>query len=129
MFDRFDEKLMVGFITWGNDDGEELETRFPVKFVVCDRCSGKGKHCNPNIDGNGLTREDFERDPDFKEDYFSGVYDVECEECHGQRVVPEIAIEEAQFTAEQRGAFEFVCERARMNAEDSRTMRMEQGGW
>ena len=32
--------------------------------------------------------EDFDRDPDFEEDYFRGVHDVGCYECDGQRVVP-----------------------------------------
>jgi hypothetical protein len=54
---------------------------------VCERCRGEGSHVNPNIDGHGLSQEDFDEDPDFKENYMSGVYDVQCEECKGLRVV------------------------------------------
>ena len=61
-----------------------------MKYAVCPRCEGRGSHVNPAVDGNGLTAEDFdELGDDFREGYFSGVYDVECSECHGQRVVPQ----------------------------------------
>ena len=59
-------------------------------FGVCPLCEGKGKHVNPSIDSCGLSREDFDNDPQFEEDYFSGAYDVECYECEGARVVPVI---------------------------------------
>ena len=55
--------------------------------MVCPRCSGEGKIVNPAIDGNGLSREDFDEDPDFREDYMSGLYDVVCPECNGRNVV------------------------------------------
>lgn len=59
-----------------------------AKFEICPRCQGEGKHVNPSIDGNGLSSEYFdEMGDDFREDYFSGVYDVTCHECNGQRVV------------------------------------------
>ena len=63
---------------------------FPCKFEVCPTCEGKGKHVNPNIDRNGLSAEDFDQDPDFQDAYMSGRYDVQCYECHGDRVVPEV---------------------------------------
>jgi hypothetical protein len=66
--------------------GDLVETVIPSKFEVCGRCEGRGTHCNPAIDGNGLSREDFDQDPDFEEAYFRGDYDVLCEECHGNRV-------------------------------------------
>ena len=67
---------------------DELKNFFGKhKFEVCPRCNGEGKHVNPAIDSHGLSREDFDADPDFEEDYFSGVYDVECYECKGLRVV------------------------------------------
>lgn len=78
---KFSEKHMTAFF-------ETEDETFPVKmvFVVCDLCNGKGKHVNPSIDAHGLSREDFDEDPDFAEDYFSGVYDVPCAQCHGRRV-------------------------------------------
>ncbi len=60
----------------------------PAKYEVCTRCHGTGSHVNPNVDGNGLSRDDMdELGPEFFEDYMSGVYDVRCEECDGDRVV------------------------------------------
>ncbi len=73
-------------------DGDEVITRkrLPCKFITCYSCDGKGKHVNPDIDSHGLTEEDFERDPQFREDYFKGRYDVTCYNCAGKRVIPAI---------------------------------------
>lgn len=58
------------------------------KFEVCPICRGRGNYVNPSIDSDGLTSADFEEAGDeFREDYLSGVYDVQCECCEGQRVV------------------------------------------
>lgn len=73
--------------TYETDDGAEIEAAIPAKYEVCPLCQGRGKHVNPNIDSHGITPEEFAEDPDFKEDYFKGVYDVVCEECDGLRVV------------------------------------------
>lgn len=71
------------------ETGGLVEHQLPAKFEVCHRCEGRGTHTNPSIDGNGLTAEDFEEaGPDFKDDYLSGVYDVPCELCKGERVIP-----------------------------------------
>jgi hypothetical protein len=75
---------------------EFLNILLPAKRVVCPRCDGSGTHVNPSIDGNGLTAEDFVEDPDFRESYFSGVYDVRCERCDGNNVVDEIDEEECR---------------------------------
>ena len=85
---EFDEKAMT--LSYETVDKEGEFTVFTVKaiYVVCPLCDGKGRHVNPSIDSQGLTREDFDDDPDFREDYFSGMYDQECNECHGKRVVP-----------------------------------------
>ena len=56
----------------------------PAVYEVCETCGGKGKHVNPAIDGHGISAEEMHEDPDFAEDYFSGVYDVPCEECGGR---------------------------------------------
>lgn len=73
-----------------DEDGNDIELNVPVAFEVCPTCQGKGKHVNPSIDCDGLSREDFDEDPDFRELYFSGAYDVACYECDGMRVVPVI---------------------------------------
>ena len=68
-------------------DIEFTDIRLPAKCIVCPRCGGQGKHVNPAIDGQGLSQEDFDQDPDFAEGYFSGRYDVRCEECSGEKVL------------------------------------------
>ncbi len=68
------------------NDGIFEEVQIPTKFEVCSRCRGKGTHVNPAVDGNGIGQEEFDEDPDFQEAYFSGVYDVTCQKCEGERV-------------------------------------------
>ena len=70
------------------DAPEEPPAHGKFHWDVCPTCKGNGKHVNPSIDASGLTSEDFNDDPDFAEDYRSGMYDVTCYECHGKRVVP-----------------------------------------
>ena len=68
-------------------DGYE-EVVLPTKRAVCSRCNGDGHHGNPAFDGQPLSYfYDEEPDGQFAEDYFSGLYDVVCEECHGNKVV------------------------------------------
>ena len=85
-------RLIATVRLWGDgdEDTDEEEVEVPIKFEVCDTCEGKGRHVNPSIDAGGLSREDFEQDPDFMEGYMRGDYDVTCAECHGERVVPEL---------------------------------------
>lgn len=56
------------------------------KKEICSRCDGEGKHVNPNIDHNGLSEEQL-ADDDFRASYFGGQYDVQCEECRGNKIV------------------------------------------
>ena len=73
------------------DNGTEVELTLPGKFEVCDRCEGHGTHLNPSIGEHAYTPEEFAESFDDEEraEYFrhGGMYDVQCEECHGQRVV------------------------------------------
>jgi hypothetical protein len=79
----------VRFLPAGNE--EESETiQFPAKMIVCYTCDGTGKTVNPDIDGNGLTAEDFDQDPDFEEAYFAGAYDITCRTCKGKNVIAEL---------------------------------------
>ena len=68
------------------EDENGVEHVLPTRFDVCPTCEGHGVHDHPAF-ANGLTSEDFDEDPDFREDYFAGHYDVCCEECRGERVV------------------------------------------
>jgi hypothetical protein len=81
---EFDEHRMM--VTFEEENGDEIE--IPVIYSVCDTCDGQGKHVNPSIDSNGITESEFAEDPDFRENYFSGMYDQTCNECGGRRVVP-----------------------------------------
>jgi hypothetical protein len=69
-----------------DESGDETHHAVPVCFEVCPTCQGSGRHVNPSADCHGLSREDFD-DPDFREDYFGGRYDVDCYDCHGKNVV------------------------------------------
>lgn len=84
----FDEKAMTLSIVVENDEGEEETLTVKAAFDVCSLCRGKGTHVNPSIDAHGITCEEFDDDPDFREEYMSGAYDVHCYECGGKRVVP-----------------------------------------
>lgn len=94
--------------TYEDDDGNEVEASLPAVYEVCDHCYGEGKHVNPGIDGNGITQSEMAEleadDEDFRGNYMSGMYDVQCETCHGKRVVLEIDSEhltEAQKELEE----------------------------
>lgn len=76
--------------TYTTRAGRELTFAFPAAFEVCSRCGGKGTHVNPNIDGHGISPDEFADDPDFAEAYFSGRYDVRCYQCDGLRVMPAV---------------------------------------
>lgn len=70
------------------DEDTESGTWVPIRFAVCPLCEGRGQHVNPSIDAHGLTREDFDEDPEFEERYFGGDYDIPCNLCRGEKVVP-----------------------------------------
>lgn len=89
-------------------------------WIICPVCEGEGKHVNPNIDANGLSDDDFHDDPDFVEDYLSGVYDVGCNKCGGSGKMKASAVtamyerhaEDAaarRLAAMENGDFEAYC--------------------
>lgn len=80
------KKTVIEYTTY-NEKDEEVVEECPAKYAVCPRCDGKGTHVNPSVDGHGISREEFDQDPDFEEAYFDGVYDVVCYECKGERVI------------------------------------------
>ena len=69
------------------EDEAYYKILMPTKRRICWKCDGKGTHVNPSIDGHGLTREDFDEDPDFKEAYMRGDYDIQCTTCKGEKVI------------------------------------------
>lgn len=114
-------------------DGNEVVAELPAKYEVCPRCRGKGTHCNPNIDGNGITADEWERDwdEDSREAYVRGDYDVTCTTCGGQRVVLVPDHEACQATTELQQLSTMYIERERQKArwdhEDRMTRRWESG--
>jgi len=112
-----------------NEEGDYDEVVLPTQYEVCGGCNGKGKHVNRNIDGNGLTREDFEEDPDFEEAYFRGDYDVVCEDCHGQRVEEVIDEERCGRDPKLKAALERHYAMLQSRADDARYQRMEAGDY
>ena len=108
VFTDIDEKKMTA--TMRLDYEEPAEVNF--QWSVCPTCQGSGSHVNPSIDCDGIIESEFADDPEFREEYFSGTYDVTCYECQGKRVVPQLVDqkdielyekfckEEAQYQAE-----------------------------
>lgn len=88
--------------------GEFVEHKLPTRFAVCHRCQGEGTHVNPSIDGHGISADEFAEDPDFEESYRAGHYDVQCEQCEGLRVVPEV--DEDACSPEVLAAWREKCE-------------------
>ena len=107
-FDKYDEEI---------DDSVEETRTVRVRMEVCSTCDGRGQYVNPSIDSHGISREEFDEDPEFAEQYWgyrSGMYDVTCGECRGQKVVPVCLDDEvvkclesaAQARAEMRADYE-----------------------
>lgn len=115
-FYRFNESNMKIIFDDEDDDGNEIELELPAKYEVCSLCDGKGHHVNPSIDAHGLSREDFDEDPGFAEDYLSGMYDELCYECGGKRVQPVVNEEYAdketleRFKDRERSEADYIRE-------------------
>lgn len=64
---------------------EERELELPAKWEICSRCDGNGTHVNPNVDGHGITSEEWANEwaEEEKEAYLEGRYDVRCNDCSG----------------------------------------------
>lgn len=62
-------------------------------WEVCPMCMGEGTTVNPSIDAGGISSEQFYEDPDFADDYFGGVYDIQCPECKGRTTVQDVDFE------------------------------------
>lgn len=85
-------------------------------WLICTVCDGDGTTVNPAIDGNGLSAEDFHEDPDFAEDYMSGVYDISCRACGGSGKLKQSRLDELarnaadrRLAAREDGDYEAYC--------------------
>lgn len=92
------------------DDGENepVTIELPAHWEICSRCAGDG---TSSAYLGSFTREDFIEDPDFAEDYMSGVYDRPCEKCHGSGKVLEIN-RDACTTEDQKRALAHLDDEA-----------------
>ena len=89
-------------------EGVHRRIEHPAHNEVCGLCAGKGSHVNPSIDAEGISSEEFDEDPGFREDYFRGVYDVSCYECGGKRVVAKALRDPRRLTPRQVENLAFV---------------------
>ena len=120
-------------VKWFNDEGDEVEHTFPAVNEVCERCEGYGMHLTPSIGNHAYSMDEFREsfDEEEAEEYFrrGGMYDVQCEECHGNKVVA--MVDEDKLTPEQKTLYAEYQEaeenRARSDAEDRHTRWMEDG--
>lgn len=123
------KRVTFPYVTKG---GLEVMVRLPSKFEVCGRCDGTGSHTNPNVDGNGITAEEWENDwdEDSRDGYMSGRYDVQCEICKGDRVTP--VVDESRLTPLRRKMWQAIQkhqeQEAQWRAEDRQTRYWESGG-
>lgn len=83
-----------------NGDEIEITAHFPAKWEICDHCRGNGTHDHPAF-SNGISGEEFygEWEPEERERYMDGFYDVSCDDCGGSgkvKVIDEDAITEDQ---------------------------------
>jgi RecJ-like exonuclease len=82
---------MERYLKVEKQDGEILSV--PAKVAICSCCEGHGQVENPAF-SNGFTSSEWnDLDDDFKEEYMSGRYDVQCQECKGtgRVLVPDVA--------------------------------------
>lgn len=120
-------------LTWSDEDGEEVTHSFPCKNEVCPRCEGYGTHLTPSIGNHAYSQEEFNEsfDDEGREEYFKrgGIYDVQCEECKGNKVIE--VVDESKLSEEQKKLYaeyeEHEDEMARMDEEDRRTRWYEDG--
>ena len=119
-----------------DDEGEEVEHTFPSKNEVCSTCEGFGTHLNPSIGQHAYSMEEFNEsfpEDEDKDNYFrrGGIYDVQCSECKGNKVVQ--VVDEDRLTDDQKKVYadwqEQEEDNAREEAADRRTRYMESGGY
>ena len=85
--------------------GNECEEELPSYRIVCPRCEGYGTHLNPSMASHAYSATEFDEsfDDEQKDQYFKrgGRYDVQCEECQGEKVI-DVPDEDACTTVEKK---------------------------
>lgn len=77
---------------------------YPAIWEICERCRGVGSHANPVFDGFSSSDFSYDNpfmDPDFCDDYRSGVYDVVCYDCNGAGKILEVDFSKCSPEQEQ----------------------------
>lgn len=83
--------------------GNSFEIEAPAKRIVCPSCEGRGTELRASLRGVAFSAEEMDEDPEFRENYFSGRYDVLCSECQGSNVV--IVVDEERLTPKMRDRY------------------------
>lgn len=120
---------------WGDSGNESEDHELPAKYAVCSRCEGHGSILNPSIGSYAYTPQEFDEafpEEEQRSAYFcrGGMYDVQCSDCKGARVVLKIdvaACKKAGFGSILKQFRAQEQERSRSEAEDRATMRGESG--
>lgn len=107
-------------VTIYEDDDVEATYELPARWEICSHCRGDGK---TSAYLGAFSREDFDADPDFAEDYVSGVYDRPCDDCGGTGRV--LVIDEDALSTRQRRVFLAYRQQERERAEIDAMERAE----
>ena len=93
----FNKATMTLFVPLTDEEEVDELHEFHCGYEVCHTCGGRGTHVNPSIDAHGISTDEWANDWSHqdRENYFSGFYDVACYECGGNKVIPQIIIEQA----------------------------------
>ena len=102
------------------DHGIDCVLVVPAKRAICGRCNGDGYHTNDAFNQGFTMTEWHEMGHDFQRDQMSGMYDVVCTECKGEKIV--VVPDWGYMTPEQRKAADdhyeqLACEQAERDAE------------
>lgn len=135
--DNIDESKVDDMSKFESNDEDSISYNFPARKEICHRCDGEGQHTNPNVDGHGITAEEWhnEWNEDEREGYMNGRYDVVCEECKGNKIVMVIDEEAIQSNGTEECRTMYTVyqkqleDKAASDYEDAQTRRMECGGY
>lgn len=72
----------------------------PIHNSICLMCEGEGTVVDPNVDSCGLSDQDFDDDPEFKNAYFDGAYDIKCPTCKGSKIISTINLAQVVVESE-----------------------------
>lgn len=107
--------------------GKSFEVLLPSMRAVCPGCNGDGTELRGGLKGCVISDESLS-DPDFRQSYFGGDYDVACSECKGLRVVD--VVDEDRLTPKMKDRyFRAVDEANQAEAECAAERRFFERSW